>query len=621
MSSQPSLSCVEQPMKAYVRAFKALERLRGNFEAWRDFVVVFRNLQRCLLELSAFVDWWKDVHAGDAFQPSLRAPTRGAIFEDKHLYANHARWSVAAYILVPKSTFALDLAREVVLAPRKLCSTQPMSLQPLFHSLHQWYYPPLVDDVMANLETAARGYLKCLDTFRPTKGFKRTLDKIENKKNDEARCMAKKARMSMTSQIPRLESVELRCLTDAGAAPEWFLKAQDVWLHAMSHVSHLELASSASPRRFYIPPIHLFWGGNEENQRIYYYHFHILRHEIREWPMRDLPPLTTSEWRSILGNSYWKRQLPNRDSPSPDETFDPNVFWKYGGPLFFGDQQSADVAAGRYKITTSLPCHCDVQMTMVDDTNIRQVVLYYLNSYHAFEEVKEMERIQFPATFEKRWKDQEMFIYMIVEMWDAAGGGTNFKFFDNKEVWRNWLWAVCEVAMGWDGVDSWDWGGFSNTPSRFDASSNQSHVTEVTQPTKLYHDVLRLRACLSLLMGTLTTDLALHIEGYPKATFAGIFCGNTSSPLSSSHSWSSSLHLEKCLVKQKIEEHEITLQVLKEQMSNIEESVTSTTFMVGRLHCFMDRVGVSIPDMQDHIAASIFLPEVSLALFFTVPVT
>ncbi|KAI9430429.1 hypothetical protein H4582DRAFT_2086984 [Lactarius indigo] len=89
-------------------------------------------------------------------------------------------------------------------------------------------------------------------------------------------------------------------------------------------------------------------------------------------------------------------------------------------------------------------------------------------------------------------------------------------------------------------------------------------------------------------MGALTADLALHIEGYSKATFAGIFCGNTSSPPSSSHSRSSSLHLEKCLVKQKIEEHEITLQVLKEQMSNIEESITSTTFMV---------------------AASIFLPE------------
>ncbi|KAH8999793.1 hypothetical protein EDB86DRAFT_2828081 [Lactarius hatsudake] len=72
----------------------------------------------------------------------------------------------------------------------------------------------------------------------------------------------------------------------------------------------------------------------------------------------------------------------------------------------------------------------------------------------------------------------------------------------------------------------------------------------------------------------------------------------------------STLHLEKCWVKQKIEEHEITLQALKERMSNIEENITSTTFKVDRLHCCMDRLGISIPDMPDLIAASIFLSEV-----------
>ncbi|KAH9034453.1 hypothetical protein EDB85DRAFT_1947182 [Lactarius pseudohatsudake] len=71
----------------------------------------------------------------------------------------------------------------------------------------------------------------------------------------------------------------------------------------------------------------------------------------------------------------------------------------------------------------------------------------------------------------------------------------------------------------------------------------------------------------------------------------------------------SSLHLEKCWVKLKIEEHEITLQALKSRMSNIEESITSTTFKAHRLHCFMDRLGVSIPDLPDLIPASIYLSE------------
>ncbi|KAH9068123.1 hypothetical protein EDB83DRAFT_2314655 [Lactarius deliciosus] len=293
MSSQPSLSCVEQPMKVYIRAFKALKRLEEHFKAWHDFIDVFQNLQRCLLELSTFLEWWKDVRTGDTFQSSPCAPTRSAIFEDKHLYADH----------------------------------------PLFYSLHHWYYLPLMDDIMVDLETAACGYLKCLDTFRPTKGFKCSLDKMENKKNDEAGRMAKKARMSTASQIPWLETVELRCLTNAGMAPEWFPKTQDVWIHAMNH------------------------------------------------------------------------------------------------------------------------------MTMVDDTDIHQVVLYYLNLYHAFEEVKEMEHIQFPATFEKWWRGQEMYVYMIVEMWDSSGGNTNFKFLRTRRCGeigfgQRWLqstalsniWVLEEIA-------------------------------------------------------------------------------------------------------------------------------------------------------------------------------
>jgi hypothetical protein len=60
-----------------------------------------------------------------------------------------------------------------------------MSIQPLLHSLHLWYYPPHVTDVCANFELAARGYAEHLDTFIPTKGFKRMLDKMDNQRADE----------------------------------------------------------------------------------------------------------------------------------------------------------------------------------------------------------------------------------------------------------------------------------------------------------------------------------------------------------------------------------------------------------------------------------------------------
>jgi hypothetical protein len=193
ISSEAAFSSVERPMKAYARAFEALGKLKEDFRAWRDFVEVFRNLQRSLLELCAFLDWWKDVRAGTSFQSPIRVPTRGAIFENEQLYADHARWSVASYLLLPKQTFVLDPTKEVQLSPRDLCSTEPISLQPLVHSLHLWYYPPLVGDVvagladLADLESAARGYLERSDLFKPTKEFRRTLDKVENKKNVEGK--------------------------------------------------------------------------------------------------------------------------------------------------------------------------------------------------------------------------------------------------------------------------------------------------------------------------------------------------------------------------------------------------------------------------------------------------
>ena len=40
-----------------------------------------------------------------------------------------------------------------------------MSIQPLVHSLHLWYYPPYVMDVCTDFKLAACGYVKCLDTL------------------------------------------------------------------------------------------------------------------------------------------------------------------------------------------------------------------------------------------------------------------------------------------------------------------------------------------------------------------------------------------------------------------------------------------------------------------------
>jgi hypothetical protein len=97
-------------------------------------------------------------------------------------------------------------------------------------------------------------------------------------------------------------------------------------------------------------------------------------------------------------------------------------------------------------------------MTTADDPEVRQAMLYHLNSFHIYEEVKAMEPLQFPATFENRWTCQEFSVNQLAEMWDPIGGSMDFEFFHNKEVWRAWLRAVRNVVMDWDGFDSWDWG-------------------------------------------------------------------------------------------------------------------------------------------------------------------
>ena len=231
----------------------------------------------------------------------------------------------------------------------------------------------------------------------------------------------------------------------------------------MLHASHFKLNEAQSPRRFALPPIHLFWGASDQNQRTYYYHLLILWTEFSSRTERDLPGLTTEEWRSILGNTYWKSMWP-RPNPSDacSSNFDPMQFWIKGGPLFFGDEASAEVASGR-DVASVLWCRCEVQMDTADDDEIRQSVLYHLNMRHARAEIDEMDRLQFGSDYAIRIQGRTSAIYDMTDMWGPARDGGVFPgFFADKKAWRNWLRAAREVVMVWEGFDEWDWDGFTD---------------------------------------------------------------------------------------------------------------------------------------------------------------
>lgn len=77
----------------------------------------------------------------------------------------------------------------------------------------------------------------------------------------------------------------------------------------------------------------------------------------------------------------------------------------------------------------------------------------------------------------------------------------------------------------------------------------------------------------------------------------------------------SSLHIEKHLVSQRIQECMMTLEALEDRMQEIEEGIVHSTHTVGSIHSFMDQVGVPIPDMSEQVASSILFSEVSHSFF------
>ncbi|KAI0054385.1 hypothetical protein BV25DRAFT_1922730, partial [Artomyces pyxidatus] len=92
----------------------ALQRARSSFSAldagvtsWLDFVERFRALQRSLLELTGFAEWWADEtgRTQPGYMPPERGLTRGAFVQNFPLYARLARAGVAVYIIVPQALF------------------------------------------------------------------------------------------------------------------------------------------------------------------------------------------------------------------------------------------------------------------------------------------------------------------------------------------------------------------------------------------------------------------------------------------------------------------------------------------------------------------------------------
>ena len=120
--------------------------------------------------------------------------------------------------------------------------------------------------------------------------------------------------------------------------------------------------------------------------------------------------------------------------------FNPAQFWVHGGPLFFGEELSAEVASG-CNVSSVLPCCCKVGKDTANNVEVHQMILYHLNMDHALAKIKEMDHLQFPSDFKKQW-DQGCLnsILSMTDMWGPCReGGVKSAFFEDKKAWRLWL--------------------------------------------------------------------------------------------------------------------------------------------------------------------------------------
>jgi hypothetical protein len=103
-------------------------------------------------------------------------------------------------------------------------------------------------------------------------------------------------------------------------------------------------------------------------------------------------------------------------------------------------------------------------MDTADDDEVRQTILYHLNMDHVTAEIQEMDRLQFPLDFERRWNlGRCSASHDMTDMWGPCrDGGVQPNFFADKKAWRAWLEAACTIVMDWEGFDDWDWYGLTD---------------------------------------------------------------------------------------------------------------------------------------------------------------
>ncbi|KAA1479910.1 hypothetical protein DENSPDRAFT_855593 [Dentipellis sp. KUC8613] len=372
------------PNNAHSRLMGCYYQLESGLECWRDILETFRQAQRCLLELHAFVRWWTDTNraADDRRSRSCNdaAYTRGCVTTSTEVYHTLSSYHVSVFLVVnpSKSSYMFASNRRVEIVSRaRLSNTIPYPFD--VHTKDLSFYPPYVNKA-EEFEAAARGYAARSDILHPSAEYSRVLQRRQQQRVR----LDKLAKQPARPSHPEIKDIHR--MFQQSPRPSYLPAPAAVWDRTKLVVNPFVLTSTRAIRRYAYPPYAMLWAGQETRQGTAYLHFLLLRNDIQTRPTRGAEPLTYQEWKEILGHSYWKRCWPD---PKSGIIYDPDKFWQFGGERLFGGV-NAEVIAGTREVASKLDCGCTVTSSHAAELNLREQVVLKLSLWNIEDELKQM---------------------------------------------------------------------------------------------------------------------------------------------------------------------------------------------------------------------------------------
>ncbi|KAI0309762.1 hypothetical protein OF83DRAFT_1088842 [Amylostereum chailletii] len=342
-----SLAQVMPPDLAMERATDAYSILVTGVTSWNDFLHAYRALQRSLKELAAFFD----------------CRVRGAIVSERdlHIYRTFGSRHIPVYAEVSSSAWTLDPSKRAKNVHNHTQSENSLNKPNRPCDLPQWFYPPAVAPYY-QFERQARGTLPRSDPYVPSTRTKQKKQEGEREQADLAR-LKKKYPMFDGFKAGNLPywNEELRHLVDASPRPSYIPAPMACYTCAFNNVDMNLWVKEPSSPAYYFPPVHILWGPRSEDKRLQFFYRlvtlwpHLLRRLILVHTDPAVVPITSSEWRAILGDQYFKYECWPQEYKAD---FNPDEFYWYGGSKIFGTEMSNALIAAESPESPSCPLDC-----------------------------------------------------------------------------------------------------------------------------------------------------------------------------------------------------------------------------------------------------------------------